>query len=242
MEEEIIEVPTGTEPETPEEEIIDDQTEEVEEPEEQEDIDEINFDDDEGIYVIGSYDLNQYKDDLGLEDPDNLEKVTNWIAGFEEAGFTQEQIDFLIKKELADEEEAPPKPKTKSEIKAELNKALTIEERRNYNSVKSYVTGLLGESELAQFKDDILHNPNLVKLFNLAYKDKIGKQATGKVNGALHKPQEKRVANVSMDDAFTQIQTTLSKKGDVKKLVKELTGRVNDKESFAQLVKTMGIK
>ena len=236
MEEEIIQQEEITEPEP---EIIEP------EPElEPEDIDEIDFDDDEGLYVIGSYDLNAYKEELGLDNSDNLEKVTNWIAGFEEAGFTQEQIDFLIKKELADDDEEEPekKPKTKLEIKAELNKALTIEERRNYNSVKSYVTGLLGEGELAQYKDDILHNPNLVKLFNLVYKDKIGKQATGKVNGGLHKPQEKRVANVSIDDAFAQIQTTLSKKGDVKKLVKELTGRVNDKDSFAQLIKTMGIK
>ena len=227
-----------------EEEVIDNGPEEsnIEEDIEEEDGEfdpEKAFEEDEGVYVIGGYDLSKYKETLGLENPENLELITKYAEGLESKGFTQDQIEYLIEREMVDEPKEEPKKPNAKEIKENLNKSLTVEEKRNYKYVNSYVNSIVEGTELSKYKNEIMQNPNLVKIMHLAYKGSLGTK-TG-LKAASSRTVEKQIKSVSMDDAYSQIMDTLGKGGDVKSLSKDLKGKVNDKDSFNQLMRSIGL-
>lgn len=201
--------------------------------------DELEFEDDE-LYNIGGYNLSKYKENFDLEDEKTLTTVTNYVEGLLDKGFTQEQVEFLLDREIADtdEEEKPNKPKTAKEIKENLNKSLTAEEKRNYNNVNRFVADMLTGTELEEFRTEIVTNPNLIKLMNIAYKKSLGET---KLRTPVTKRSEKQIRSVSFDDAMSQVKQSMTKKGDTKSLVKQLSGSVADKEQFVQMMKVMGL-
>lgn len=239
MEEEVI---LEQELDTVEEEIIEESDiEEVEETEEAEfDPDEEGFDEDE--YTFEGYDLSAFKDKFDFSTEENVGIITKYLSGLQDQGFTQAQVEFLIEKELSDEDEEEPKnkPKTAAEIREELKANLTQEERRNYKAVNAFVADMLEGSELSEFKKEIMSNPNLVKLMHVAYQKSLGK--TGNINKAVSKKGEKTIRSVSYDDAYEELISAVSKKnGNAKEVADRLMKTVSDKESFSKIVKAMGL-
>lgn len=209
--------------------------------EENGDFDPDEFDGTDDNYVIGAYDVSKYKESLNLEDNGNYDSLTAYLTKMESIGLTQEQVEFMLELEDADDDKVEePKAPTKAEVQAKLKKELTREEANNYKSINSYVSNMLAGSDLEVHRNEIMTNPNLVKIMNLAYKNSIGANKTGTLDNKS-KRVEKQIRSMGFDDAMAQIKQTMVKKGDTKALAKQLSGVVSDKEKFAQMMAAMGI-
>ena len=188
------------------------------------------FDNDTENYNIGGYDLSKYKDILSFEDENNMVEFNAYIDKFAKAGFTQEQIEFLIDDEIADDE---PKELTKQDIKERLN-SLSREEKRNYKAVNSFVNNALQGTELQGKERQIMSNPALVKLMNIVYKQSLGKTANLK---SMQKINEKPIKTLTLDDAYDRLlESTKDNTIDKNKLIAELRARVADSKGLEELL------
>lgn len=203
--------------------------------EEEEDIEEITFDDEE--LVIAGYDLNSFKETLNVSDYPSLEQ---YLTEAKELGFTQEQIEWMIKKDMEVEEEQP-KPKTKREIQKYLAGVLTREEKENYQSIKGFVAKRIANNKALSSKiDEIMSNPSLIALLNEIYKGENSQRATGKLNSRYPKPAESKMGRtVSLEDAQIALKKALLG-GEFDKTANEYLGKVNDVEGFKQILRAMG--
>ncbi|MGL5056832.1 MAG: hypothetical protein ACRC6A_05665 [Fusobacteriaceae bacterium] len=201
------------------------------------DPDEEDFDDER--YTIHGYNLESLNDILFLDDPENVEVATAWLAKYVDAGFSQEQMEFLIRKEMAEEEKPTKKGKTASEIKDDLKTNLTSEERRNYKAVNSFLADTLEGTELEGYRKEIMQNPYLVKFANAIYTKSLGQ--TGRLNKTMPRATEKTISATSYEDAKSQLMDALQKKQDVKAVASKLAKSVSDKDSFSQLIQAMGL-
>lgn len=213
----------------------------VEKTEIEEEFDPDNFDD-EDLYTIDGINFSDLSDELELGGEGRIELLTTYVKPFIEQGFTEEQIKFIIKRDLEfDNEDEAPKKKTASDIQTELKKGLTVEEKKNYKAINRFTNELLGGTELDSFKKEIMQTPQLVKLLNIMYTKSLGK--TININSSVPKVSEKQIKSVSFDDAYKQINESLRKgnKTETKKLVDSLSNKVNDKENFSAVVKALGL-
>ena len=239
MEEEIIQDQSQEQDkDTEQEEQIEDtqqQQQQQQNNEEEEDIEEITFDDEE--LVIAGYDLNSFKETLNVSDYPSLEQ---YLTEAKELGFTQEQIEWMIKKDMEVEEEQP-KPKTKREIQKYLAGVLTREEKENYQSIKGFVAKRVANNKALSSKiDEIMSNPSLIALLNEIYKGENSQRATGKLNSRYPKPAESKMGRtVSLEDAQIALKKALLG-GEFDKTANEYLGKVNDVEGFKQILRAMG--
>lgn len=194
---------------------------------------------DEEKYTIHGYNLESLNDILFLDDPENVEVATTWLAKYADKGFNQEQIEFLIREEMSKEDEPKPKAKTGKMVREQLTKELTAEERRNYKAVNMFMADVLDGTELSQYRNDIMSNPKLVSLMNVIYKKSLGQ--TGKLNQVVPRKTEKVIASVSYDDAIEQLKTAMLKKEDPRALAAKLSKQVSDKEKFNAMATAMGL-
>lgn len=193
-------------------------------------------------YTFGSYDLSKFKDVLDFEDQDMVNEFAEYASKYEEKGFTQEQVEFILEEKIAEldkrEQEKSKKP-TQKEIKERLQNSLTKEEIRNYKPTSIFVKDLVKGTEFEDKAMDILQNPTLVKLFHTAYKKSLGK--TTDIN-KVRKPKETQIKTMSFEDAQRELMSTITSKGDKKAKAKELMSKVNNREMFSQLLSTVGIE
>lgn len=210
-------------------------TEQQQNDEEEEDIEEITFDDEE--LIIAGYDLNSFKESINVTDYPQLEQ---YLTEAKELGFTQEQIEWMIKKDMEVEEEQP-KPKTKREIQKYLSGVLTREEKENYQSIKGFVAKRIANNEALSSKlDEIMSNPSLIALLNEIYKGENSQRATGKLNTKYPKPAESKMGRtVSLEEAQTALKKALLG-GEFDKTANEYLGKVKDVEGFKQILRAMG--
>lgn len=188
---------------------------------------------DPDMYKVAGYDLSKYKDVLNFEEPEKMEEFNAYIEKLQKAGFTQEQIEFLIDDELNDSEEKP-KVKTNKEIKEELQKELTKDEKRNYKAVYAFVGNNLKNTEFEGKVTQIMQNPALVKVMNIMYKNSLGKTTNLK---SMQKPNEKQLRTMTLDEAYNKLlESTKDKDIDRKALIKELKSRVADRKGLDHLL------
>lgn len=140
----------------------------------------------EESYTFGEYDLSKFKEDLKLDD-ENFRNTLTTVAGeMKEKGFTQEQIEWIIEREIASaREKAKFEELDPEQTKIELQKGLTTEERRNYKAVAKFTKEIIGNDEkMMEGYDEMMSNPYVVKLLNKAYLHSLGGKSinTPKVN------------------------------------------------------------
>lgn len=245
MEEETIVVEEQNIDENLEDQVEETATEEketIEVEETEEEFDPENFDD-EDLYSIEGMNFSELSEELGLEGEGRIELLTTYVKPFIDQGFTEEQIKFIIKRDLEfdDGEDTSSKKKTASEIQSELKSNLTVEEKKNYKAINRFASDLLSGTELEGFKKEIMQTPQLVKLFNVMYTKSLGK--TTNINSSVPKVSEKQIKSVTFDEAYSQINDSLRRgdKSETKKLVESLKNKVADKENFSVIVKTLGL-
>ncbi|MGL5714327.1 MAG: hypothetical protein ACRCX2_15000 [Paraclostridium sp.] len=243
MEEEIVIQETIEEVvDTPEEVVIEEEVIE-DKQDDNDEFDPESFDDDD-LYSINGMDFSDLKDDLGLEGDGRVELLSTYVTPFIEQGFTEEQIKFIIKRDLEFDdgsEEKTPKKKTAKDIQNELKSTLTTEEKRNYKAINRFAGDLLSGTELQDFKKEIMETPQLVKLFNIMYTKSLGK--TANINSSVPKVAEKQIKSVTFDDAYNQITESIRRgnKTETKKLVDDLSKKVTDRENFSAIIKALGL-
>lgn len=194
-------------------------------------------------YTFGEYDLSKFKDVLDFSDEELVSEFNEYASKYQEKGFTQEQVEFILDEKIAEleaQEDAKAKKPTQREVKEKLQKSLTKEEIRNYKPTSVFVRELVAGTEFEDKAMDIMQNPTLVKLFHTAYKKSLGK--TTNINNT-NKPKETQIKSMTIDEAYDLvIQATKDKGIDKESLIKDLKARVSDKEGLAHLLSLMGKK
>lgn len=202
------------------------------------------FDEEDGKeqinYQFGSYDLSKYADDLNFEDEEFITELQDFTNRYEQAGFTQEQMEFILDdrlKEAREDDEAKSKKPTNKEIKERLVKSLTKEEIRNYKPTAQFVNNLVKGTEFEGKAKDILQNPALVKLFHMAYKQSLGK--TGNLK-SINKRQESQLKTLSLDEASDRLIDAINEGKADDNLIKQLKNSVKEKDAFNELLEALG--
>lgn len=234
------------------EEVADEVAEnnEVLENEDTEDAEEFDpsslFTEEDGIekanYVFGEYDLSKYKDILDFKNEELVNEFNSYADKYSNLGFTQEQVEFILDERISEAQESERRKErkpTQKEIKERLQNSLTKEEIRNYNSIGKFVRYIVDGTEFEEKANEILQNPSLIKLFNMAYKKSLGK--TTNIN-AISKKQERQISSMSIDDATNKLLKAIEKGEADESLVKQLKASVTDKEAFDDLLEALGRK
>lgn len=149
-------------------------TTDIEESEPELDLDNLEFEEE---YTYNGYDFSKYKEIL--DDDDCVEMVESITTQMKALNYTQEQADFLadlLRMATEDDEEEEESPVN---VREELNKYLTKEEKRNYKAVANFINTSFKGTEMEEYVNEIKSNPFLVKMFHTLYK---GKGVQSKVN------------------------------------------------------------
>ena len=224
MEDDILNEQQEEQKETPQ---IDDNQEE----EEEQSLEDM-FENDEDLYKIEDYDLSKYKDNFDLANESTREELSTYAKTLKEKGFTQEQVEWLIEDRLNDTDEE--ETADKSKVISNLKEKLTVEEKRNYKILNNYISSKLKDTDLADYREEIMTNPGLVKLINLLYKDNLNK--TTNINSSV-KSKEKKLSSISLQEAQQEVNRLLVRKELTDDKINELRSNVIDREAFDSLIK-----
>lgn len=204
------------------------------------------FDEEDGKeqinYQFGAYDLSKYADTLDFENEELTSELREYADRYEQAGFTQEQIELILDDRIKDEMELEAlraKKPTKEEIKQRLVKSLTKEEIRNYRPTSHYVNDLVKGTEFEGKANEILQNPSLIKLFHIAYKKSLGRTTN---IGSIKKAQDKRLKSLSYEEASDKLMDAMANGKATPSFIKQLQSNVKDTEAFDELLNALGKK
>lgn len=180
---------------------IDVETTETEENEEsQEEFDPDNLElEDETDYTFEGYDLSKFKDNIDLTNENVRASLENVSKELKEQGFTQQQIEWLMQKEIdavTNKKETGP---TKEQIMEDLKKNLTVQERRDYKVVGNFLKENLKGTELEGYYKEAMANPIVYKFIHTLY----NKTLSGKPLsvGTAKDSKETKTQAPTLDDA-----------------------------------------
>lgn len=201
-----------------EQDITTEDTQEEETQETQEEkpfsVDDLDFED---SYKVGGYDLNKYKDIISSENMQMLEETAREYA---EKGFTQEQIEFLIDKEINF------KQLNREEVQQELNKYLNVEEKRNYKAVGQQLRTALEQDGLGAYYEEAMSNPIVFKIINSVLKTR-GANIGAKTE---FNTREKQLTGYQAVEEFNSYLRENLGNADIQGKQKELLNKLSEKE------------
>lgn len=194
---------------------------------------------------FGDYDLTAFKDRINFENDEVRELFNNQAAELKEQGFTQKQVEYLLNKEI---EHALKSRETeafnKEKVKAELQKSLSLQEKRDYKAVGQFLKEITqGDEQLNKVYKEAMSNPIVYKLLHRAFIKGNGGKPLGL--GTTKGSKEVRSQGMTLDRAISEYTDYLAKHlGDgedrtpiVNKLIKDLS-----KEQQEQFKKTFNLK
>lgn len=195
--------------------------------------DEMEFDDleeQEKNEKFHGFDMQVFADKLDLENPEAVEIISNKLSTLKENGFSQEQAETVINM-LIDEHSS--EETTPEQVREELKKSLTFEEKKNYKAVGGYLKDITkGDEILEKAYEEAMSNPIVFKLLHSAYKSNMRGKSTGT---DIKAREERNINKMSSDSAITEYQTFLksnSNKGiDTKTYAKSLLSKMSAEEA-----------
>lgn len=183
------------------------------------------------ITEFEGYNLEKYVDKINFSDP-KVKEIFNQEAKFyKDNGFTQEQIEALLDKEIQKTEQY--RANLDKQIAEDLKSNLTSEEKRNYKQIGLFVKGVLGEELGAHYKG-FMGNPVLVKIANRMYKKSLGgKTSNLDIKAKGQNEGMSYTANKAVEE-FQKGLTSNNYGGDMRKFAKDLLDKVSpsEKEQF----------
>lgn len=186
-------------------------------------VDDIEFSEE---YNIAGYDFSKFKGRIAESDLPYLEE---YAKKYQEQGFTQAQIEFLLEENLAEE------PKDRESIIKELNASLTMEEKQSYRHTGTQLKQALDKSNLGKYYEEIMSNPIAFKVVNALVKN-----LTPGANVGAKTERESRVSRLTGYQAVEKFNEYLRANvgnADVQGKVKEilaLIGTEEDKNYFKE--------
>lgn len=186
-------------------------------------VDDIEFTEE---YNIAGYDFSKFKGRIAESDLPYLEE---YAKKYQEQGFTQAQIEFLLEENLAEE------PKDRESIMKELNTSLTMEEKQSYKHTGAQLKQALDKSNLGKYYEEIMSNPIAFKVVNA-----LVKSLTPGANVGAKIERESRVSRLTGYQAVEKFNEYLRANvgnADVQGKAKEilaLIGTEEDKNYFKE--------
>lgn len=166
---------------------LEENTEEQQQEEKPFSVDDIEFTEE---YNLGGYDFSKFK---GRIDESSLPYLEEYAKKYQEQGFTQAQIEFLLEENLAEE------PKDRDSIMKELNTSLTMEEKQSYRHTGTQLKQALDKSNLGKYYEEIMSNPIAFKVVNA-----LVKSLTPGANVGAKTERESRVSSLTGEAAAKQ--------------------------------------
>lgn len=189
-------------------------------------VDDIEFTEE---YNIAGYDFSKFK---GRIDESSLPYLEEYAKKYQEQGFTQAQIEFLMEENLADT------PKDMDSIMKELNNSLTMEEKQSYRHTGTQLKQALDKSNLGKYYEEIMTNPIAFKVVNALVKN-----LTPGANVGAKIERESRVnSTISGEkgvELFNEFLSTSSDETAIKAKAKEIRSKITNQEElnyFNQIV------
>lgn len=207
--------------------IIEENTEEQQQEEKPFSVDDIEFTEE---YNLGGYDFSKFK---GRIDESSLPYLEEYAKKYQEQGFTQAQIEFLLEENLSES------PKDRESIMKELNNSLTMEEKQSYRHTGTQLKQALDKSNLGKYYEEIMSNPIAFKVVNA-----LVKSMTPGANVGAKTERESRVNSLISGERgvelFNEFLSTSSVNEEVvKEKIKEIRSKIKNQEElnyFNQIV------
>ena len=232
MEDEVLENLENNDPEIKEtdpnlEEINSEEKKEQQEEKKPFSVDDIEFTEE---YNIAGYDFSKFK---GRIDESNLPYLEEYAKKYQEQGFTQAQIEFLMEENLADA------PKDRNSIMKELQSSLTVEEKQNYKHTGTQLKQALDKSNLGKYYEEIMANPIAFKVVNALVKN-----LTPGANVGAKTEREGRTSRLTgyqAVDKFNEYLRANIGNADVQGKAKELMAMIGTDEEKKYFKETLGL-
>lgn len=190
-------------------------------------VDDIEFTEE---YNLGGYDFSKFK---GRIDESSLPYIEEYAKRYQEQGFTQAQIEFLMEENLAET------PKDRDSIMKELNTSLTMEEKQSYKYTGTQLRQALDKSNLGKYYDEIMTNPIAFKVVNALVKN----MTPGANVGAKTERESRtsRLTGYQAVDKFNEYLRANIGNADVQGKVKELMAIIGTEEDKKYFKETLGL-
>jgi hypothetical protein len=190
-------------------------------------VDDIEFTEE---YNLGGYDFSKFK---GRIDESSLPYIEEYAKRYQEQGFTQAQIEFLMEENLAEI------PKDRDSIMKELNTSLTMEEKQSYKYTGTQLRQALDKSNLGKYYDEIMTNPIAFKVVNALVKN----MTPGANVGAKTERESRtsRLTGYQAVDKFNEYLRANIGNADVQGKVKELMAIIGTEEDKKYFKETLGL-
>ena len=181
-------------------------------------------------YNLGGYDFSKFK---GRIDESSLPYIEEYAKRYQEQGFTQAQIEFLMEENLAEI------PKDRDSIMKELNTSLTMEEKQSYKYTGTQLRQALDKSNLGKYYDEIMTNPIAFKVVNALVKN----MTPGANVGAKTERESRtsRLTGYQAVDKFNEYLRANIGNADVQGKVKELMAIIGTEEDKKYFKETLGL-
>lgn len=190
-------------------------------------VDDIEFTEE---YNLGGYDFSKFK---GRIDESSLPYIEEYAKRYQEQGFTQAQIEFLMEENLSET------PKDRDSIMKELNTSLTMEEKQSYKYTGTQLRQALDKSNLGKYYDEIMTNPIAFKVVNALVKN----MTPGANVGAKTERESRtsRLTGYQAVDKFNEYLRANIGNADVQGKVKELMAIIGTEEDKKYFKETLGL-
>jgi hypothetical protein len=181
-------------------------------------------------YNIAGYDFSKFK---GRIDESSLPYIEEYAKRYQEQGFTQAQIEFLMEENLSET------PKDRDSIMKELNTSLTMEEKQSYKYTGTQLRQALDKSNLGKYYDEIMTNPIAFKVVNALVKN----MTPGANVGAKTERESRtsRLTGYQAVDKFNEYLRANIGNADVQGKVKELMAIIGTEEDKKYFKETLGL-
>lgn len=190
-------------------------------------VDDIEFTEE---YNLGGYDFSKFK---GRIDESSLPYIEEYAKKYQEQGFTQAQIEFLMEENLSET------PKDRDSIMKDLNTSLTMEEKQSYKYTGTQLRQALDKSNLGKYYDEIMTNPIAFKVVNALVKN-----MTPGANVGAKTERESRTSKLTgyqAVDKFNEYMRANIGNADVQGKVKELMAIIGTEEDKKYFKETLGL-
>lgn len=213
--------------------------------EEQENEEEETFDPDklefgeEGVEAkFGDYDLSNFKDRINFENEQVRQLFSEKATELKEQGFNQQQVEYLLNKEIEYVLQSKESQKlSKEKVMEELKKSLTVQERKDYKAVGGYLKEITqGDEQLSKVYVEAMSNPVVYKLLHRAFNKSLGGKNLG--IGITKDTKETREQGITFEKALNDytdyLQKNIGNKEDRKPYINELMKKLSkaDQEKF----------
>ncbi|MGL5716195.1 MAG: hypothetical protein ACRCXX_06170 [Cetobacterium sp.] len=184
---------------------------------------------------FNGYNLEKYQDKINFNDEAVRERFTNLSKEYQEAGFTQNQIEFMLDKEL--QMQSQKERITDEQIMKDLKERLSPEVKKNWGTLTKELDVFFENSKFKEHKKAFMGNPVLMNMI-YEYGKSIKPGNTDPLKQRDFKGEASRVYTASgAYDEFSKIIKS-GNYTDAYALAKELNGKIkeSDRAAFKDLM------